>query len=458
MENLFIDIIEITLPISVWIVLLLLCSPLLKRSYVAKWRYFMWLFVAVRLIFPFRLNIKSPIIMSIPSEISAVQTVAQTLSHTFTVSQILTTLWLLGIAVFAFYQIFSYISFGRMVKRWSEKVTDERILNAFEAAKTRVGVKSQITVKKCKVIKSPMIFGMIKPVLLLPYVDFSDDELPIILRHELVHLKRHDIWYKLLLIAARTIHWFNPAAYIMVKAANRDMELACDAEVVKSENVSFRRHYCEAIMRLVHNGRGNATALSTCFFFSKKTVMERFKNILDDKIKRSGVVMFCVVALSVGVSASAITFATERVAEEIEDNLQIVERPDETLSSATAPTDTPQQIQNDKSDDTYNQVNTGPEYNKKSNPQQAAVNYDYAYTDNYNSDAENTTVSDEETVAGDVGSVEIGDNRSNIYDRLGEPDSVSGDGSKETYNLSDGSTAILQYDGDTLDTGYIVVE
>ena len=343
MENLFIDILEITLPISAWIALLLLCSPLLKRSYVAKWRYFMWLFVAVRLVLPFRL--RSSITMKIPSEVSSeihvMGNTVNTAASAPSLSQILTVLWIIGMAVFAIYQIISYISFKRLVKRWSKDISDNRILNAFESAKAVVGVKRSVNIRYCKAVTTPMIFGMINPVLLLPYVDFTDDELPIILRHELVHLRRHDIWYKLLLVAARTIHWFNPLSYLMVRAANKDMELACDAEVIKCENSAFRKHYCEAIMRLVHNGRGNKTALSTCFFFSKKTVMERFKNIVDEKIKRNGVIMFCVVAVSIAVSGGIISFATEQVEEIAEDNLQIIERPVETPKPTAEPAPSP---------------------------------------------------------------------------------------------------------------------
>ena len=41
---------------------------------------------------------------------------------------------------------------------------------------------------------------------------------------------------------------------------------------------------------------------------------------------------------------------------------------------------------------------------------------------------------------------------------MGEPESVSSNGSKEVYKLDDGRTAVLQYDGDTLENGYIINE
>lgn len=459
MENLFIDILEITLPISALIALLMLCSPFLKRNYVSKWRYFMWLFVAARLILPFKL--KSPITMEIPSGMTVASAVTDTVKQGISVSQLLTAVWIAGMILFAAYQTVCYISFKRLVKRWKENVTDNRVLSEFEAAKRFAGINKYVEIKKCKVISTPMIFGIIKPVLLLPNIEFSNEELPIILRHELVHLKRHDIWYKLFLMAARTIHWFNPMVHIMSRAANKDMELACDAEVVKSENALFRRQYCETILHLVHNGCGAKTSLSTCFFFSKKTVMERFKNILDEKIKRNGVIMFCVIAFSICISGGIVSFATERVAEEIEDNLQIVERPTD------APKETEQPIENPTAEPVTEDVSNKPDTvskNEQTSGQNTQANSVSAYTEIYadSANAENAeiddTAQDEAAEEESINDVSIGDERSNIYDKLGEPDTVSGDGSKETYSLPDGNTAVLQYDGDVLDTGYIVVD
>jgi len=63
-----------------------------------------------------------------------------------------------------------------------------------------------------------------------------------------VHYKRHDLWYKLLLIIANGMHWFNPIVYIMVKKANRDLEHACDDDVVKNEELEYRKDYSRVIL------------------------------------------------------------------------------------------------------------------------------------------------------------------------------------------------------------------
>ena len=53
MINIFLAVLEISIPISLVIVVLLLFSPLINRRYAAKWKYWIWVFIALRLIIPF---------------------------------------------------------------------------------------------------------------------------------------------------------------------------------------------------------------------------------------------------------------------------------------------------------------------------------------------------------------------------------------------------------------------
>jgi beta-lactamase regulating signal transducer with metallopeptidase domain len=125
----------------------------------------------------------------------------------------------------------------------------------------KVRVKPQLL--ECGKIASPMMIGFFRPIILLPSTDYSNNELAVVLKHELTHFKRGDIWYKLLLVIANSIHWFNPLAYLMVKAANRDLEYSCDDAVVKNSDINFRKEYSLTILKVMQ--KGEATALSTYF-------------------------------------------------------------------------------------------------------------------------------------------------------------------------------------------------
>lgn len=91
-------------------------------------------------------------------------------------------------------------------------------------------------------------------------IAYSDEEIKVILKHELTHYKRHDLWYKLLLICANGIHWFNPIIYFMVRQANRDLEYSCDDAVVGNEDMEYRKAYSKTILKSMK--KGNQTNLS----------------------------------------------------------------------------------------------------------------------------------------------------------------------------------------------------
>ena len=69
-----------------------------------------------------------------------------------------------------------------------------------------------VPIRRCDRIRSPLTYGLIRPVVLLPKGLDCDDtrELGYVLLHEGAHIRHRDAWWKLLLAAALCVHWFNP--------------------------------------------------------------------------------------------------------------------------------------------------------------------------------------------------------------------------------------------------------
>lgn len=116
--------------------------------------------------------------------------------------------------------------FLKLAARWSEDVTDNRTLTLLQNLKAGMGLSRPMGLKVCGSIGTPMMVGFISPRILLPKADFSEDELCFILKHELIHYRRGDLWYKCLVLAATAVHWFNPIVYMMAKAIDIQCELS----------------------------------------------------------------------------------------------------------------------------------------------------------------------------------------------------------------------------------------
>lgn len=275
----FFTILEITFSMSIVIIIIFLLMPVINKRYSAKWRYFIWLCIAIRLIVPINITLpKAPVVINQPTEKSLViraennsfpVTVMDKEEYTklgnnspdsanyapiITVNELLFNIWIAGVVVFISYNLINYWIFKIRIKNCSKNANiDDKVKNVLE-------LKKMPEVVVCEKVLSPMLIGFIKPMVILPKVDYSEDEIKVILKHELTHYKRHDLWYKLLLICANGVHWFNPVIYFMVRQANRDLEYSCDDAVVLNEDMEYRKAYSKTILKSME--KGNATSLS----------------------------------------------------------------------------------------------------------------------------------------------------------------------------------------------------
>ncbi len=320
MEALFLNLLALTGPVSALIALLLAITPLMRRSYAAKWRQYMWIFCAVRLLFPVKLFSSSLYTIELPPESAAAAPSSAAAAITppdFNPLTILAAVWLFGAAVFLTAQLVSYIAFRHNIKRLGAICSNEETVKIFTVSKAAMGIKGKISLRICRTLKSPMVTGFFNPVLLLPREDYGADEAEIIIRHELIHFKKHHLWHKLLLLLTKSVSWFNPFVYAMFRAADKDMELACDDEVIRGSDYAFRRRYCETILNGIHKERGCANALTTCLNVSKKTLMDRFGNILNTGVKKNGVIICLAVSVSLIAGGALVSFAEGRVSGEL---------------------------------------------------------------------------------------------------------------------------------------------
>lgn len=322
METFFVILLQCTLSMSVITLLYAVVLPILSKCYAAKWRYIIWLVIAAGWIFPFRPRVNlsflptqiadipvtpiQPIIINaMPSTTVAEQTV--NVPTTISVWLALAVIWIMGVGSVVLYHAMRHIRFMKTVHRWSEPITDLERIETLGHLKAELNIKAQVKLSVCQNVASPMLVGFFRPAILLPPVEIGIDELPFILKHELIHYKRHDLWYKALILAATAFHWFNPLVYLMAKSAAVQCEISCDALVLQGADFERRKQYGETIIGVVRNGVKLQTALSTNFYGGKKGMKTRISSIVDTKHKRAGVAVLCVTLA--GIMLTGATFA-----------------------------------------------------------------------------------------------------------------------------------------------------
>jgi hypothetical protein len=149
--------------------------------------------------------------------------------------------------------------------------------------------------------------GVCRGRILLPQRDFDSDELRYILTHELIHIKRRDIWYSAFVLVATAIHWFNPIVYLIGGVISHLCEVSCDEEIVRDRDSEARLRYCETIIGVMKNQSRLKTVLSTRLYSGKKGLKERLAAIMDTSKRKAGPIFVLVAVLL--TSLTGVVFA-----------------------------------------------------------------------------------------------------------------------------------------------------
>lgn len=153
-------------------------------------------------------------------------------------------------------------------------------------------------------ISTPLTYGMIKPKIILPkMMDYGNEQqLRYILAHELIHIKRFDTLWKIVMIIALCCHWFNPMVWVLYVLMNRDLEIACDEKVIRLCGEGTKTAYALSLIEMAE-GRTKFTPLYSSF--SKNATKERIVSIM--KFKKTS--LFSLVLALMLVAGATTVFA-----------------------------------------------------------------------------------------------------------------------------------------------------
>ena len=189
---------------------------------------------------------------------------------------------------------------------------DEASINLLDECVDQLSLTQKPEIRFCERIDSPVITGLLKPVLLLPHSaeTWHDETLRMVMLHELGHVQRRDLWASLVGQVACALHWFNPLVWLLRKRLTHECEYACDAHVISSG--AQPRNYINALCDVaeachdlkLRNSSFILNFSATLAMANQASLKNRVSNLLE---KSSGLdrLNTIIVVMVLGVSASA---------------------------------------------------------------------------------------------------------------------------------------------------------
>ncbi len=277
MEGIFLTVLRLSIAATFLIAFVVIARLLLRRA--PKWiSCVLWAIVAVRLLCPFFISSPASLVPRVEPADIGIETVEAEVPQTpdagdITVTpgtvtaeddkgvstvQVLSVVWIVGVAAMLAYSGISYLNLHR---------------------RTRENIPAGDGTYVCDKIGTPFILGIFRPRIFIP-ASVESGNVPFITAHEKAHIKRGDHFIKPLGFLILSVYWFNPAVWAAYVLLCRDIELACDEKVIKAMGEESKKGYSMALI----NCSSPMRIVSACpLAFGGTKVKGRIRHVLNYK-------------------------------------------------------------------------------------------------------------------------------------------------------------------------------
>lgn len=157
---------------------------------------------------------------------------------------ILSLIWISIFSGLIFITFWQLLRFKRVLQKAANAPSQDYLL--LQNAQDTLGISQTIPLLYSSQIPGPLTLGLFKPAIVLPIgieQQLTENQLRLVLLHELAHIQRRDILWNWLAYGITLAHWFNPLIWFASKRMKADMEMACDAKVLTHLSPQDRNDY-----------------------------------------------------------------------------------------------------------------------------------------------------------------------------------------------------------------------
>jgi len=184
-----------------------------------------------------------------------------------------------------------HLLFRRRVLADAHPVMELSALQVWQRVLTEAGMaKSAVDLYTSPHVSTPLTLGLVRATarVILPHgVEYRDEDLELVLRHEVAHIARQDAWSKFFMVFCTAACWFNPLMWWAMRRSAEDLELSCDETVLLEANDRTRRQYADLILTTAGDGRG----FTTCLAAGVKSLRYRLRHIVAPRKRAEGALL-----------------------------------------------------------------------------------------------------------------------------------------------------------------------
>lgn len=192
--------------------------------------------------------------------------------------------WLAGICVLMARQLAEYVMLVRLAAGYADLAMTPEQKAFIGRLKEQYGIRRRVFFYEAADKEYTMTFGFFRPVIVCSR-EAASREAELLVRHELVHIRRMDAFWKMLMQLAAMIYWCNPLVWILRRDFEQVCECSCDETVMQEKTKEEVKEYLRLMIEEAQEKKPNNVSLRWKAGFGDNTqkIKERMENLMRGK-------------------------------------------------------------------------------------------------------------------------------------------------------------------------------
>lgn len=194
------------------------------------------------------------------------------------IMMLLQVLWAVGAVISGTYRIHGYFSTKKRIRnyRW---LRNPEFTKAVQRINKELGKKTKFRLVTSKELSTPCIFGVLRPYIGIPEIELTSEEIYLVMKHEMLHYYRGDMFVKILCEALKAVHWLNPFSYMLSDLIASMQEINVDFRIVRGLPEMDQLEYVDCLVKVARNREKRKRKNRWEFSFRKESPSEVNKRI-----------------------------------------------------------------------------------------------------------------------------------------------------------------------------------
>lgn len=192
--------------------------------------------------------------------------------------------WLSGICLLMVRQVVEYVSLVRLAAGYADRVMTPEQRSFLDGLKKQYGIRRRVFLYEAPEKEYTMTFGFFCPVIVCGR-ETTNWEAELLVRHELVHIKRMDAFWKMFMQLAAMLHWWNPLVWKLRRDFEQVCECSCDETVMQEKTDEEVKEYLRLMIEEAQEKKTEKSSMrwKSRFGDDAQKIKERMENLMKRK-------------------------------------------------------------------------------------------------------------------------------------------------------------------------------